>query len=328
MKISLVICTYMRPLSLLRLLKSIEKQVKRPDEVIVVDGSNDLATKVALETNKFNFYIQYFLVDNKNRGLTKQRNYGVNKIGTQMDCVSFLDDDLVLDPNYFYDIEKTFQDNKDAIGAGGIDLEENRYFKMEPNTSYSKFNFYELDGWVVKEPLRYKIRKIFGLMTNLQPDIIPDYSHGRSGFPPNGKIYEVEHLIGMNMTFKIELLKRISFSSYFEGYGLYEDFDFCVRALPFGKLYVNTNAQVWHYHEPSGRPNQYQYGKMVIRNGWYVWKQRFPNNTLKARFKWHATALLLAKIRLLNSITGPDRFGGLTEYIGRMIGWVTLFFKY
>jgi GT2 family glycosyltransferase len=125
-------------------------------------------------------------------------------------------------------------------------------------------------------------------------------------------------------TYRKDLFSHISFSSYFEGYGLYEDFDFCVRSLPFGKLYVNTNAKVWHYHEPSGRPNQFKYGKMVLRNGWYVWSQRFPKNTLIACFKWHATAFLLTQIRFLNIIKGPDRFGAFKEYLGRIVGWFSL----
>jgi GT2 family glycosyltransferase len=317
----------MRPDSLLRLLNSIENQHKKPNEVIIVDGSKDLNTKLALKDMKYNFSMKYFLVDGINRGLTKQRNYGVGKVNLEMDCISFLDDDIVLEPSYFYEIEKAFLSNELAIGVGGIDLQENRYFKKESNTTYSKFTFYELDGWVVKEPFRYKVRKLFGLMTDLRPGIIPDYSHGRSGFPPSGRTYEVEHFMGGIATYKKELFNSINFSSYFEGYGLYEDFDFCVRALPYGKLFVNTNAQVWHYHEPSGRPNQYKYGKMVIRNGWYVWKKRYPKNTLKATFKWHATALLLSKIRLLNFIAGPNRYGSLTEYLGRVVGWYSLFFK-
>jgi hypothetical protein len=34
--------------------------------------------------------------------------------------------------------------------------------------------------------------------------------------------------------------------------------------------------------------------------------------------------MLLAHIRLLNVITGPNRFSSLTEYFGRMTGWVSL----
>jgi hypothetical protein len=53
--------------------------------------------------------------------------------------------------------------------------------------------------------------------------------------------------------------------------------------------------------------------KMVVRNGWYVWKRRFPTNTLKARLNGMLTDFLLAQIRLLNVITGPIRWGFLQK---------------
>jgi len=324
LKNALIICTYMRPQALKSLLDSVLFQSKIPDEVLIIDGSTNNDTKELIQHLNLNLNLVYYLVDSEHRGLTRQRNFGVAKISKEMEIISFLDDDLFLEPTYFEEIEKTFLENNDAIGVGGIDLKENRYFKKEENAFYSSFDFYELDGWVIKEPLRYKARKLIGLMSDLQPDIIPAFSHGRSGFPPNGVVYQVEHLMGMSMSFRVHLFEEIKFSSYFEGYGLYEDFDFCVRALSFGKLYVNTNAQVWHYHEQGGRPNQYKYGKMVLRNGWHVWKLRFPVNSLNATFKWHLTSLLLAHIRLLNVLTGPKRFSALTEYFGRLTGWVSL----
>ena len=314
----------MRPQALKSLLDSVLIQTKIPDEILIIDGSSNNETKELIQNLTLNLNLCYYLVDIEHRGLTRQRNFGVGKVSKEMELISFLDDDLLLEPTYFEEIEKTFLENKNAIGVGGIDLKENRYFKKEQNKKYATFNFYELDGWMNKEPLRYKARKLFGLMSDLPPDIIPDFSHGRSGFPPNGKVYNVEHLMGMSMSYRKHLFDKLKFSSYFEGYGLYEDFDFCVRALSLGKLYVNTNAQVWHYHEQGGRPNQYKYGKMVLRNGWYVWKLRFPVNTLKATFKWHLTSILLAHIRLLNVMTGPKRFSALTEYFGRMTGWVSL----
>ncbi|PSL03958.1 glycosyltransferase family 2 protein [Cecembia rubra] len=326
MKISLIICTYMRPQAVVKLLKSVDNQTYIPNEILIIDGSTDDATEMAIKEEDFRFNVSYFLVDSSHRGLTRQRNFGVSKVSSDADFIAFLDDDLVLEPNYFEEVEKTFIQYPNAVGVGGIDLKDNSYKPLDAAKSYPRFEYYILDGWVKKEPLRYKARKFFGLMPELQPDLIPDYSHGRSGFPLNGKVYEVEHFMGGIATYKKNIFDKISFSSYFEGYGLYEDFDFCVRALSYGKLYVNTNAQVWHYHEPGGRPNKYKYGKMVVRNGWYVWKQRFPQNSLKARFKWHATDFLLAQIRLLNVITGPDRKGAFQEYLGRTIGWFSLWF--
>jgi glycosyltransferase involved in cell wall biosynthesis len=317
----------MRPKSLISLLASVENQIRKPDEVIIVDGSLNEETKDLINSSSFSFNLKYFLVDQANRGLTLQRNFGISKVNSQTDLVSFLDDDLIILEDYFNEIILTFKSFESAIGVGGIDLVENRYFKKGPNSNYSSFNFFELDGWVSKEPLRYKVRKILNLMSDNQPGVVPPFGHGRSDFPPNGKTYQVEHFMGGIATYRSRLFKHISFSSYFQGYGLYEDFDFCVRALVFGDLFVNTNAQVRHYHEPSGRPNYFKYGKMVVRNGWYVWNLRYPDNTFINKVKWHLITLILAHLRLINSITGPNRVISLHDYFGRIFGWFSLFFK-
>ncbi|MBA4283803.1 MAG: glycosyl transferase family 2 [Candidatus Puniceispirillum sp.] len=327
MRLSLIICTFMRPKSLFSLLASVENQIRKPDEVIIVDGSLNDETKKLINSSSFSFNLKYFLVDQANRGLTLQRNFGISKVNPQTDLISFLDDDLILLEDYFNEIILTFKNFESAIGVGGIDLVENRYFKKEPNRNYSSFNFFELDGWVSKEPLRYKVRKIWKLMSDNQPGIVPHFGHGRSDFPPNKKTYQVEHFMGGIATYKNKLFKHISFSSYFQGYGLYEDFDFCLRALDFGELFVNTTAQVRHYHEPSGRPNYFKYGKMVVRNGWYVWNLRYPDNTFINKVKWHLITLILAHLRLINSITGPNRVISLHDYFGRIFGWFSLFFR-
>jgi GT2 family glycosyltransferase len=316
----------MRPLAIKKLLDSVLLQTKMPAQIIIVDGSTNNETKCLLNESFKISFLDYFLVNKEDRGLTRQRNFGVRQLKSIIDIVCFLDDDLVLDVDYFEQIENTYHQYPDAIGAGGIDMKENRYFLKQADTIYNKFEFYELDGWVSKEPLRYKVRKLVGLMPDLQPDIVPSYSHGRSGFPANGKIYEVEHFMGGIGSYRKILFNHIFFSKYFEGYGLYEDFDFCVRALLFGKLYVNTNAKVWHYHDPSGRPDYLKYGKMVVRNGWYVWRLRFPNPTLSARLKWNATVLLLAFFRFLNVVTGPQRMEAFAEFRGRLAAWVLLIF--
>jgi len=289
----------------------------------VVDSSPNDDTEKIISSYGFNgLIIIYYNVPAEFRGLTNQRNFGINHLPEEAEIVAFLDDDIKVEPDYFEKLLETYEKQPDAIGVGGIDLNDNNYYKKEPDVKYSKYHYYELDGWVIIEPLRNKVRKVFGLMTNLQPGIIPEYSHGRSTLPPGSKTYEVEHFMGGIASYRRELLENVKFSKFFSGYGLYEDFDFCVRALKYGKLYVNTNAKVWHYHEPSGRPDFYKYGKMVVRNGWYVWRVRFPSPSLEARYKWHATTLLLAKIRLLNVITGPQRINALKDYLGRIYAWI------
>ena len=90
---------------------------------------------------------------------------------------------------------------------------------------------------------------------------------------------------------------------------------------------MNTKVQLQHFHHPSGRPNQYQYGKMVVRNGWYVWRVKNPNPDVKDRFKWHAITLLLTFIRFSNTFTTSQRKEAFTEALGRAVGWGSLIFS-
>jgi GT2 family glycosyltransferase len=145
------------------------------------------------------------------------------------------------------------------------------------------------------------------------------------GFLPlSGKTYPVEMLMGGVASFKKEVFNQLQFSTYFEGYGLYEDADFSLRVSKLGNLYLNTAAQLFHYHDAAGRPNQYHYGKMVVRNGWYVWRVKNPNPTFLYRYKWNAITLLLTLIRYTNVVTTSKRKEALTEAIGRTVGWWSL----
>jgi GT2 family glycosyltransferase len=162
-----------------------------------------------------------------------------------------------------------------------------------------------------------------------KPGFSPSFSHGRSisFLPPSNKIYEVEQLMGGVSSFRKSVFEQFKFSHYFEGYGLYEDADFTLRLSKTGKLFLNTAAKLGHYHDSSGRPNQYVYGKMVVRNGWYVWRVKHPNPNLKSKIKWHSITLLLAFIRFSNTFTTDKKKAAFTEFSGRIAGWFSLFFS-
>ncbi len=314
----------MRPQSVLQLLQSVQEQTLYPDEILIIDGSINRETELVLKENQFQ-HLHYFAVPIEHRGLTKQRNYGIERVGITMEVVCFLDDDTVLEKKYFEEIIKTFNENQDVSGVGGVAINENSWIEVEPQKIYDSRRFCLWEGFVYKEGQRNVVRNYLGLQSNLGPGRMPDYSHGKTcGFPLNGKTYEVDLLIGMSFAFRKKVVDFIRFSSYFEGYGLYEDADFSIRALQFGKNVINTNAQLSHFHHPSGRPNQYRYGKMVVRNGWYVWRVKNPKPSLKSRIKWHSITLLLTLIRFINTFTTSKKKESLTEALGRTVGWWSL----
>ncbi|PZX92581.1 glycosyltransferase family 2 protein [Flavobacterium aquariorum] len=324
---SLIICTYMRPKPLLQLLQSVREQTLYPDEILIIDGSTNNETQLIFNDNHFK-NLHYYIVTNEHRGLTKQRNFGIAHVGSNMEVVCFLDDDTVLEKDYFEELIDTFKQNATITGVGGVAINENKWEVILTNKVYNKNKYFSFDGFVYKEGLRNVVRNYLGLQSNLGPGKMSKYSHGRTcGFPLNNKIYEVDLLIGMSMAFRRTVVNQIQFSSYFKGYGLYEDADFSIRALQFGKNVINTKVQLSHYHNHSGRPNQYLYGKMVVRNGWYVWRVKNPKPVFNDRLKWHSITILLTIIRFSNIFNTKKRTAAFTEALGRTVGWWSLIFS-
>jgi len=326
MKFSLIICTYKRPQALQRLLDSVAVQILYPSEIIIVDGSDDDATESMLDNHKY-VCLRYFRVPPEHRGLTRQRNFGIERVELSSDVVCFLDDDTVLEEAYFKELIGTYEKYPDALGVGGYITNESETTFVGNDYQPTKNEFF-FDGWVRKEGSRFVVRKMLGLDSDKPPGFSPEFSHGRSvGFlPPSGKTYRVEQLMGGVSSFRRQVFETHRFSEFFDGYGLYEDADFTFRVAATGALYCNTAARLAHYHDAAGRPNQYRYGKMVVRNGWYVWRVRHPKPSLKARIKWNLITLVLTGIRFSNTFTTPQRREAFTEALGRTVAWLTLFF--
>ncbi|PWA09951.1 glycosyltransferase family 2 protein [Flavobacterium laiguense] len=324
MKFSLIICTYMRPKPLLQLLQSVREQSVYPDEILIVDGSTDRETEQIVTDNPFQ-NLKYSLVPKEHRGLTKQRNFGIVRVDSNAEVVCFLDDDTVLEKGYFEQLLNTYQVYPDALGVGGYIHNETKWECVGVNYQ-PKINEFFFDGWKRKDGSRFILRKKLGIDSDCAPGFSSLFSHGRSvGFlPPSDKTYEVEQLMGGVSSFRKIVFETFQFSTYFEGYGLYEDADFSLRVAKRGKLYLNTAAQLNHYHGDSGRPNQYQYGKMVVINGWYVWRVKNPKPVWKDQLKWHSITILLIIIRFSNIFNTIKRNEAFTEALGRTVGWWSL----
>ena len=327
MKFSLIICTFQRPKPLLDLLLSIKLQNFYPDQILIIDGSLNDDTNQILKNNSF-ANLEYFKVSPENRGLTKQRNVGISKINIASEIVFFLDDDVILEPDYFQNILQAYSDYPDAAGVGGFIISESQWEFVGENYK-PNIKHFVYDGWKIKDGIRFIARKIFRLDSNKPPGYQSDFSHGRSlGFlPPSGKTYKTEQLMGGVSSFRKMIFETHQFSEYFEGYGLYEDADFTIRVSKNYQLYCSTAAKLYHYHAPDGRPDQYQYGKMVVRNGWYVWRVKNPVPSFEAKLKWFLITILLTFIRFSNTFTTKEKKEAFTESMGRFIGLVSLLFN-
>lgn len=317
----------MRPQPTMNLLQSIGQQSINPLEILIIDGSPDTKTESIMESLNTPLNIKYVKVDNINRGLTKQRNVGISHLHPSSEIIFFLDDDVLLESDFFEKMLLTFSDPY-VIGCDGLITNECHWITIQPQTSLPLFS-QQLDKYYLPLSARDRFRAFIGLFPlHLQPGKIPLYSHGKSSLPPTGKCYEVDHIMGGITAYRKSIFNHIQFSTFFEGYGLYEDYDFSVRANLYGKLITNTAARLSHHHAESGRPNTYKFGKMVVRNGWYVWRLKHPYPGWLNILKWHLITLLLALFRLSNIFTfsALKRQQALGDFMGRMVAWIQLLF--
>ncbi len=315
MRLSLIICTYRRPAALARLLRSISGQTRPPDEVLIADGSEDVETEdVVKSLHSVQTSLRYYRVPPEERGLTRQRNYGIARTDTPI--IAFLDDDTVPEPDYFEQLLACFDRHPEAAGVSGYIVGGGWRRALAASAGWS---VYRLGDWERAEDLRLRARKLLRLVSDLPPGRIPPFGHGRSSLPPDGQDHQVDCVMGGASAWRRAVLDQVRFSPFFEGYGLYEDLDFSLRASRLGPLWVCTSARLAHLHDPNGRPNQFTYGRMVVRNGWYVWRLGFPEPSLADRCRWWAITLLNTGFRLLDWRTG-HLLAGISDGFGRLAG--------
>jgi GT2 family glycosyltransferase len=317
-RLSLIVCTWRRPAAVRRLLEALRSQTRPPDEVLVVDASPPAETGTGAVVSEARLPgLVYHRVPQEERGLTRQRNWGIAR--AQGDVIAFLDDDTVPEPDYFAEVLAGFERHPDAVGVGGYIANE---VEWRPAAQGGGLGVFRRGSWERREDYRWRLRRLLRLESPFPAGWMPPSGHPRAtGFvPPDGEDHRVEFFMGGAAAWTRGLLERVRFSPWFEGYGLYEDLDFCLRAGREGSLWLCTRARLAHLHDAPGRPNRFRYGEMVVRNGWRVWRLRWPGPAWPDRGRWWATTGLLALCRLGDAVRGPDRGAAFTEALGRLWG--------
>lgn len=321
-RLTLVVCTYRRPTAVDRLLVALEQQTRPPDEILVVDASPDDATAavVAGRVERGATHLHHVVVPDGERGLTRQRNRGVALATGGL--VAFLDDDTVPGVDYFAQVERCFERHPDAAGVGGA-IEGPTWRPATPGSATPR-GWYRCDGWERRDDRRWRLRRAVGLAPSVPPGHLPRSGHARpvSFLPPSGEDYRVEFVMGGASAWRRDVFARHSFSPHFEGYGLYEDLDFCIDVARERPLFLCTAATLRHDHDPAARPPGYRYGRMVVENGWYVWRRRWPSPPRADRARWWLTTVVLLAARLAG-VVGRGRSDAARESAGRVVGMLT-----
>ena len=121
-KYSVVIPTYGRPEHLKECLASINAQTVKPKDVLIIDNNGDAKSQkmvkkavASYSAQKINFIYYKGLL---NSGAVA-RNYGASLVTSEL--VAFLDDDVVVDSDYYENILDVFASDSQVVGVQGLD---------------------------------------------------------------------------------------------------------------------------------------------------------------------------------------------------------------
>lgn len=303
--VAVVVCTCDRPGSLRRFLRSLAAEDPRPAQLIIVDASSTDDTQgwvtATADAHALADEVQYFRVPSRLAGLTRQRNYALRHVTT--DLVAFFDDDVQLLPGCLREMEAVHRaPGAEAAGVGArVDAEERHPTAL------------------------WRVRRFLGVVSTLRPGT---YESSGMSIPwwfadESSGVLEGDFLPGGATMWKTALAREVGFNEALEGYALGEDLDFCLRVHGRGKLYMARAAQVKHLRDPHGRPDPYRFGYMEIRNRYQIHQEARPArrrfDTAWFFYAWIVDTLLLMRVLFR---PGMRRFG-----FQRMMGRMSAFYE-
>lgn len=269
--LSLIICTKDRKEILWKTLDSIFQQSYLPDEIIIIDDGNlpveELKSFVTPHISK------YLYIKKDTPGLTFSRNLGVDY--AKGEIILFLDDDVLLDPNYIEEIMSIYANDKDQLIMGVTGS-----LKYEYNPGVIAFlRFFCMDGTTPGKTLPSG----FGVLV-------------REGAIHN--VMDVQWLAGCNMSYRRDVFNDNRFDQTLGKYAWGEDKDFSYRLSKKYRLVATPLAKLTHLKASSGRINREHFGYMEIYNSYLF----FRKNMAPKMTNWLALFWAFAGILLKNSI--------------------------
>ncbi len=283
---TIVIPTYNRPKELGDCIRSLLEQSVLPTEILVVDDGDlqSFPSQTVCESAG----IVCKMLKKDTPGLTASRNLAIDQ--AQGEIVFFLDDDVVLFPDYIERILDVFDlDTQSEVGGVG--------------------------GWIANhKPLKisHKLRYIFDLIflnKGLREGrILPSgcaTDFGTTPFPPR-EIIPVDFLLGGVAAYRSKIFKQHRFSESYKGYGLGEDKDFSYRVAQDTRLMLDPQAQLDHFESPRMRYDKYRHGRAKVLYRHRFFNDHLPKNIFNQLcFSWAQLGYLLA--RTLIALLSFDR---------------------
>ena len=249
--LSVIIPTRNRHDRLFKTLKSLAAQKFRPEEVIVVDASED-RTEPDRISRKFGASFEYFSAIHSARcGAAIQRNEGV--ASAQGELIGFCDDDIDFEPDCIALLRRFLAERPHFLGVAAT------------VTNQAPRRLGRLTQFILKQLDDKRGAEFDGRVVGPALNIYPI-------FDPSGPLFRKTEWLNLGATiYRRGILPVPPFDSVFSGYSFCEDLALSCRVAQKGPLAVLRDARVFHDsypgdHKCDGRA----VARMEVRNRFYV----------------------------------------------------------
>jgi GT2 family glycosyltransferase len=240
-KLAFVVATKDRPCELRNMLKSLGVQSYRPDQVVIVDGSEQSVEKIVQEFP--NLRITYLRCIPPSAA--RQRNLGIESVDSEVHLIGFLDDDIELASDALQKMMDFWENASEDTGGAAFNM----------------INHPQLYGaWLKHLPLTEKL----GLYSKDGGKVLPSGFHTMIGYIPETNF--VQWLPTGAVLWRRKVLQEFRFDEWFNGYSYLEDLDFSYQVVKKYQLVVVAGAHYYHYPSSTGRDNGYIFGKREVKN--------------------------------------------------------------
>lgn len=258
LRVSVILCTKDRPDDVRLVFQCLGAQTLLPAEVVVVDASGDDRTRLVVLEKEGASPARYLHVTRP--GLTRQRNIGIRE--ATGDLLLFVDDDVVLEPDYVECVAAAFR--QDAAGrVGAVQGRVTNYLRAR--TTFGA----RLRGRVLSLLLRAFLLPRVGSGW-FQASTFPTYPYDQE--TPRF----VECLHGCAMSFRREVFQALSFDEDLTGSGCLEDADIAHRLTARYAIYYEPRAQLRHLLSPVARGSAVAQTRQLMLHHAYLLETRWP----------------------------------------------------
>jgi|UPI0003A6E78F GT2 family glycosyltransferase len=295
---STIICTKNRPGELFCCLMTIIYQKIQPDEIIIVDSSNNENKKELIGViNKIKntklLQSEIKIIDSIS-SLPHQRNIGIDNLNPKSELVFFFDDDSIIIPGYFKAIIDVATEHEEASGFFGVTID-----KFTPKYSFTLNLFKRI----------LHVTNTIGTSSKLLKSFTASF---RRKF--NAPICPSEIMNG-NMVCRSNVFQDIRFDENLKGYACAEDIDFSYRMSRKYKIYQVANAFIFHNHSTNERLGLKENYYMQGTNQKYLFEKNIKQNKItRLLFKWSIIGnfiYIMTKYREKGLVYAKSFFDGL-----------------